>query len=137
MMSLPRRIWAWGPSIVWMVVIFSLSSRSSLPLLLPGLPDWIVRKLGHVVEYAILAVLLWRALRLVGCPKRPAAAAFSIAVLYAVSDELHQTFVPGRHGTPLDVMIDAGGAIVGLTAAQLWLDMSRAPEVHTDRRPDT
>jgi VanZ family protein len=136
-MTFSRRIWAWGPGIIWMAVIFSLSSRSSLPLLLPGLPNWILRKVGHVVEYAILATLLWRALHLVGHPKRPAVAAFLIAVLYAVSDELHQTFVPGRHGTPLDVMIDTGGAMLGLAAVQLWLDISRAPEVHIDRRPDT
>jgi VanZ family protein len=115
-----ERVRAWAPGIVWMTLIFYLSSRSSLPLLLPAVPTWILRKLGHVVEYAILAALMWRALHPTDRPRQLAISAFMITVLYAVSDELHQMFVPGRHGTPLDVMIDAGGAIIGLAAVRLW-----------------
>ena len=80
----------------------------------------IVRKGAHMTEYAVLAVLA-----LLNCvawdvPKRYApklAVAFSFAVLYAVTDELHQRFVPGRAGLFTDVLIDSAGAIVGLAVA--------------------
>lgn len=77
----------------------------------------ILRKLAHVGEYAVLALLLVRALRLHGLsPKRVVLAAACVSVLYAVSDEVHQTFVPGRNGVWRDVGIDA----VGIAGAALW-----------------
>jgi VanZ family protein len=60
-----------------------------------------------MTEYAILAVLLVRALG-------SYAWAFGLAVTYAASDEVHQLFVRGRHGSPIDVGIDAVGALIGL-----------------------
>ena len=68
-----------------------------------GTWDTILRKLAHVAEYAILGVLLARA-------TPPPLVAVALAGLYAVTDELHQTFVEGRHGSPLDVGIDTLGA---------------------------
>jgi VanZ family protein len=105
---------AWAPVVGWAAVIFALSS-------LPGdgsdLSTWelLLRKLAHVTEYAILAGLLCRALRRVV----PAAA---LAALYAVTDEVHQTFVDGRLGTPRDVAIDLVGILVGVLA---WKRLSR------------
>ncbi len=100
---------AWLPVVVWAAVIFAFSSVPSLSTEL-GTADTILRKLAHLTEYAILGALLCRAVR------RPAVAV-AIATLYAVTDEVHQTFVGGRHGAPLDVGIDALGAIVGVL---LW-----------------
>lgn len=60
-----------------------------------------------MTEYAILAVLLVRA-------TGSYAWAFALAVAYAASDEVHQLFVRGRHGSPLDVAIDAVGALIGI-----------------------
>jgi VanZ family protein len=91
-------------------------------LLLPGAsPETLaalhaaLRKLAHVTEYAILAVLVCRALeeprRL---PRTVAAAAFALCAAYAALDELHQTFVPSRTGSPLDVALDVGGAALGI-----------------------
>ena len=65
-----------------------------------------LRKIAHAAEYAVLGALLLRALGRPGL-------AFALGVLYAVSDELHQTFVPGRAGSPLDVAIDAAGVARG------------------------
>ncbi|MBS1251108.1 MAG: hypothetical protein MAG451_00138 [Anaerolineales bacterium] len=111
---------AWGPVAVWMGVIFWLSSRSTLPKL-PGLvPDQLAKKGGHVVEYAILAGLLWRALRHTTQTRYPAISAFGLTVLYATSDEWHQTFVPGRNGQLLDVLIDSGGTMLSLTILEWW-----------------
>jgi VanZ family protein len=100
--------------LVWCAVIFGLSA---IPSLGTGLGTWdlLLRKLAHMTEYAVLAVLLARALSAGGrAHDRAAPFALGLAVLYAATDEIHQTFVRGRHGRPLDVAIDAVGALIGL-----------------------
>ena len=99
----------------------------------------VVRKTAHVTEYAVLAMLLFRALRKPRSrrgdeadtsqrahvappglfPCRAAALAFGITVLYAITDEFHQTFVPSRQGHVQDVLIDSCGAAAGLLV--LWI----------------
>ena len=95
--------------LVWAGVIFAFSS---IPSLSSGLGTWdyVLRKCAHMTEYAILAVLLVRA---TGSYRW----AFLLAVAYAGTDEFHQTFVRGRHGSPIDVGIDAAGALIGIA---LW-----------------
>jgi VanZ family protein len=99
----------WLPVVVWAAVIFALSA---VPDLGTGLGGWdlVLRKLAHATEYAILGALLVRA-------SGRAGVAFGLGVLYAVSDEVHQSFVTGRHGAPLDVAVDALGVAVGIA---LW-----------------
>jgi VanZ family protein len=97
----------WLPVLVWAGVIFAFSS---IPSLNSGLGGWdfVLRKGAHMTEYAILAVLLVRA-------TGSYAWAFAFTVAYAASDEVHQLFVRGRHGSPIDVAIDAVGAVIGLS----------------------
>lgn len=81
----------------------------------------VARKVVHVVTYAVLAGLLWRALvgRSPGrWEARPAWLALGLTVAYAISDEFHQRFVPPRVGSPWDVVIDTVGAAVML--AGIW-----------------
>jgi VanZ family protein len=92
--------------VLWAAVIFTFSAIPSLGTGL-GTWDFVLRKLAHMTEYAVLAALLARAAR-----NEPRA--FVLAVAYAVTDELHQSFVRGREGRPLDVAIDAAGALAGL-----------------------
>jgi VanZ family protein len=96
----------WLPVLVWAAVIFTFSS---IPDLGTGLGGWdlVLRKLAHAAEYAILGALLVRA---TGSRRL----AFTVAVVYAASDELHQTFVEGRVGAVHDVAIDAAGAAIGI-----------------------
>ncbi len=105
-MARRRTLSVWLPVVVWAAVIFALSS---IPSLNSGLGTWdvVLRKLAHMTEYAILAALLLRALG-------REAAALVLAAAYAVSDEVHQHFVAGRHASPLDVAIDAVGVAVGI-----------------------
>jgi VanZ family protein len=105
-MALSRRISAWAPVVLWAAVIFTLSS---IPSLNTGLGVWdaILRKGAHMTEYAILALLLLRAIG-------RDAPAFLLGLAYAASDELHQHFVRGRHASPIDVAIDAIGLALGL-----------------------
>ncbi|MEJ7715025.1 MAG: VanZ family protein [Thermoleophilaceae bacterium] len=115
-MTPARRLGLWLPPLVLMAVIFALSAQPSLNSGL-GVIDKVGRKFVHAGEYALLCALWWRALRTQVSARAALIGAFAMAVAYSATDELHQHFVTGRHGTPVDVLIDAVGA--GLTV--LWL----------------
>jgi VanZ family protein len=100
------RLSLWAPVVAWAAVIFAFSSVPSLDTGL-GIWDLVLRKLAHLVEYAILGALLMRALA-----REPLALAVGSA--YAVTDEIHQVFVAGRSGTPLDWLIDTVGVFAGV-----------------------
>ena len=105
-MSKPLRLLAlWGPPVALMALIFAFSSMTS-DVEDRAWWDVALRKGIHFGEYALLCALLVRALR------GRVWMAWTLTVLYAVSDEIHQTFVDGRQGTPRDVAIDAAGALV-------------------------
>lgn len=133
----------WLPVLVWMWVIFSASgdqrsmqhsSRIVGPIvhwLFPHLSDeavhgivMVVRKCAHVTEYAVLALLLWRALRKPTEQANPpwqwskAGLVLALLAIYAASDEIHQAFVPTRQGSVWDVLLDMGGAALALVC--LW-----------------
>jgi len=148
----------WVPVIAWMIVIFAgstdvLSAEHTSRFLMPFL-RWldphmsfatiasinvVLRKLGHVTEYAILAALLWRALRAtlratrLRSPRRPSARqastlwigaiALIASALFAISDEFHQSFVGTRTASAQDVLIDLTGALIAV--ATCWLFASR------------
>jgi VanZ family protein len=106
-----RRLDLWLPPVLLMALIFIFSAQPSLDSGL-GWVDSVGRKLVHFAEYALLCFLWWRPLR-TGMPAgRAALLAFLISSAYAASDELHQSFVEGRHGTPVDWAIDSAGAAV-------------------------
>ena len=105
------------PPLALMALIFFLSAQPDLNSGL-GTLDLILRKGAHMAEFGLLWLLWWRALG----PRHPLAAA-AITLAYAVSDELHQHFVPGRNGAPLDVVIDAAG--VGLAGLAVLLYVRR------------
>jgi VanZ family protein len=106
--------------VLWAALIYLLSARPDVG---PGGPPpspwgFYLRKLAHLVEYAVLSGLLWRAL---GDRRSPAFRfgwAVAICVVYGVTDEIHQSFVPGRFGKVRDVVIDTVGA--GAAAFVLW-----------------
>ena len=127
----------WLPVLIWLGLIFvgstdALSAEQTSRFLVPFL-RWfdpqisgatiaaiqlMIRKLGHITEYAILAMLLWRGLRRGTRLQAKMSILFSLAwlaaAIFAVSDEFHQSFVPSRTASPVDVMIDICGAVVGL-----------------------
>ena len=134
----------WWPIVAWMSMIFLFSTdffsgantssflHPLLSSLFPALTgDQIetvhlfMRKLGHWSEYFILAVLIVRSLH-AQTPKqsryRRTASAIAIATLYAASDEWHQSFVPSRSASIIDVLIDCFGAICGA----FWFQLLRA-----------
>ena len=142
-MKLLRFVRYWMPAIVWMAIIFlgstdMLSAEHTSRFLAPFL-RWIdpqislaalnaiqlgVRKLGHLTEYAILAMLLWRALRAGIRWQMKMSILFLVAALasaiFAASDEFHQSFVPSRTASPTDVMIDICGTLIGLSICWMF-----------------
>lgn len=89
------------------------------------LAHYILRKSGHVLAYGLLGFLYFRAVRSArsGWTLRWAVIAVVLAVIVASLDEWHQSFVPGRTSTPLDVLIDGAGATlaqIGARAYALW-----------------
>lgn len=106
----------WAPPVVLMGVIFALSAEPDLSSGL-GTLDTVLRKLAHMAEYGLLVFLWWRALRRPLAERVAVALAVAISVVYAGTDEFHQSFVEGRHGTPVDVLIDS----VGVAAVALLL----------------
>jgi VanZ family protein len=101
----------WVPVLLWASLIFAFSSVPDLGTGLGGL-DIVLRKIAHAAEYAVLGALLARATARAGL-------SFVLGTLYAVSDEIHQSFVPGRVGSPLDVALDALGVAIGIALWQL------------------
>jgi VanZ family protein len=79
----------------------------------------LVKKGAHMAAYAVLTALWWRLLALRCSTRRALALAALLSVLYAVSDEVHQLYVPGRNGSPWDVGIDACGVLVAVVF--LWM----------------
>jgi VanZ family protein len=100
------------PPLALMAVIFALSAQ---PHLSTGLGTWdlILRKAAHMTEYGVLWWLWHRALRF-----RHARVAVAITLAYAATDEFHQHFVSGRHGTPVDVAIDAVGVVIAIVVSR-------------------
>ena len=110
----------WLPVIIWAGLIFCLSSIPSLKTNLKY--DFILRKIAHIVEYFIFTFLLYRAFKgsfnmsifqLFIYP-------FTLSFLYAVSDEFHQSFVPGRSASIRDVLIDTIGILGFYIAVKIF-----------------
>lgn len=134
----------WLPVLIWMAVIFSASADSHsyqhsssivMPLLrwlFPHMPEserevihHILRKCCHLTEYAILGLLVFRALhhsknRLPAWSWPRVGGALLIIFLYASSDEFHQRFVPTRTSRFSDVLIDTAGGCIGLFIAWIY-----------------
>ena len=123
--SRDRQALRWVSVVAWMGLIFTLSAQSTLPDLTRGRPD-LQDIVGHFTVYAILALLGRWALR--GSGVRHATLwALALTVLYGVSDEYHQSFVPGRYPDPFDLATDAVGAAVALGLAHITLNSHPRP----------
>ena len=111
-------LWLWLPVVVYMAAIFVASSSSN-----PPVPSDVTDVSLHTVAYFGLTMLLIRALARgawSGVTLTTLAAAWAIAVLYGVTDEWHQSFVPNRQAELRDVGSDAIGAFVAATVVGAW-----------------
>jgi VanZ family protein len=147
----------WLPPFIWLAVIFVgstevMSAEQTSRFLVPFL-RWLdpqisfatiaaihfaVRKLGHLTEYAIFAALLWRALRCGTCLQAKMSILFLLAwlaaAIFAVTDEFHQSFVPSRTASPIDIMIDICGAMIGLIICMMFAAQGRSRPLNQETR---
>jgi VanZ family protein len=105
----------WIAALGWAGVIFYFSSLQHASLSDAPMWDWVTRKMAHLFVFAVLAFLMGSAASAFRLP-RPALIGFLIAAVYGALDELHQGFVVGRSPLVTDVLIDAIGALIGVTA---------------------
>jgi VanZ family protein len=109
----------WLPAALIMAVIFGFSSTPATRLPNFGTLDFVVKKGGHMFGYALLALAYWYGLRF---ERSRWWLALLLALLFACSDEFHQSFVPGRHPSWVDVLgYDGGGALIALSLGLWWL----------------
>ena len=112
-----KRTKNWLLVFIWAGFIFFLSNQPGLKSGLPGQWDFLLRKIAHFSEYAILTWFLIRALKKEQISsKQILILAVSLSILYAISDEYHQSFISEREGAWRDIMIDSLG-----TLAAAWL----------------
>ncbi len=111
-----KKLGRWLLVLLWMGLIFYLSAQPDLPHYPEGVVDLVIKKVGHMAQYGILAALAWWA-----WPRGAKAGlehvflcAFVLSGFYAISDEVHQSLVPGRNGRLLDVGFDLLGAALAL-----------------------
>jgi len=147
----------WLPLFIWLGVIFVgstevMSAEQTSRFLVPFL-RWLdpqisfatiaaihfaLRKLGHLTEYAIFAALLWRALRCGTCLQAKMSILFLLAwlaaAIFAVTDEFHQSFVPSRTASPIDIMIDICGAMIGLIICMMFATQGRSRPLNQKTR---
>jgi VanZ family protein len=139
------RLWRYGPLLLWMGFIFyastgqlsaSNTSRVIRPLLIWLFPHiseesltfvhFIIRKLAHLAEYAVLGLLAARAFTTSSHQSlrhRWFLFAFLLVTFNALSDELHQRFVPARTGSIYDSLIDIAGGLMALAVLALWRNL--------------
>ena len=147
----------WLPLVIWLGVIFVgstdlLSAQHTSRFIVPFLrwlnPDisWaaintihtVIRKLGHISEYAILALVMWRALCSVPTLRTKTPILFGVVLLacavFAVTDEFHQSFVASRTSSDHDVLLDSAGALFGALIGAAF--SQRAKTVKTNARSE-
>lgn len=123
-------LWRWGPALAFMAAIFVASGIPNLGPLPANTSD----KVAHFVAYGLLGALLARAFAgtvWAGYTRHTVRQAWVIATLYAVTDELHQAFVPGRTPSVGDWVADAMGAALGAVVAlgvAIWARGGRTKE---------
>jgi len=113
----------WFPVVVWAAIIFYLSSQPDLKIS-EGLADLILRKIAHTAEFGVLTFLIFRAVKnTFNASVRSSLVLSAVSViLYAVSDEIHQMYVPTRHGALSDVLIDGIGIVIAMLLIKQKVD---------------
>ncbi len=109
--------------LLYCALIFFLSSRPTLPMppsVIPFMDKWI-----HATAYAVMGWLAWHAWRHRLRAELVAPAAVLFCSLYGISDEWHQSFVPGRDADPLDWLADTVGGAIGTSLARQWHALPR------------
>ncbi len=125
--NLKKIINFWAPPLIWGALIFSVSSTSVPQVSTSYTVDFTLHKLAHIIEYAILGILVYRALKEENISRKEAVIyAIIIAAFYGFTDEFHQSFTPHRTTRLRDVIIDTIGATAGILI--VWKLLPKMPK---------
>lgn len=113
-----RYIERWAPALVIMILVYSFSDMPSQSVPRFEGIDTLIKKGAHFIGYALLNLAYLRGLGVK--VNRSGLFALALSLLYALSDEYHQSFVPGRNSRMMDVGIDMMGAIFSLYSYRHW-----------------
>lgn len=126
-LTLKTFLWYYVPALVWFLFIWLMSSQEGSGW--NGAVSWdyyLERKSAHIFEYAVLAFLVWRVIRLWVSNTKEVLFWTLVWVLWGgVVDEVHQSFIFGREGRIVDVGIDLVGGYIGIFIAQLFLERKK------------
>ena len=126
-LGLSKYIFFWLPVVIWALIIFRFSANPTIQASHINWKDFVIKKTAHIIEYAILSLLLYRGFVNSSMEKRRAGFwAIYLAIFYAISDEVHQNFTPGREPTLRDVFFDTIGAILAILF--IWKYLPKAPK---------
>ena len=113
----------WLPPLLMMLVIFWFSAQPASEMPTFEWAERVVKKGGHMIGYGLLALAYWRAF---GLKEEKRWLAWLLAVLYAVTDEFHQSFVPGRNSSMWDIVVfDNLGALIVLWLMHYFIRVRR------------
>ena len=132
-----KKILPWVTVVGWMGLIFFLSHQTAVESaevstgLWAKIFEWFgkavdhntLRKMAHAFEYFMLCILIFNALWQTASKNKIKVSAISLSscLVYAISDEIHQIFIPGRAGRVFDVCVDTTGAVLGLIVCLVFL----------------
>lgn len=109
-----RVLWYFVPPILWMFFIFFLSSKTKVSATQVYVYDFMIFKSLHIIEYAVLFFLIFRAVHSLRLKPKIYESLFSIgiSIVYATTDEIHQLFISTRQGSIRDILIDSLGMLI-------------------------
>ncbi len=120
-MKVLKLLWSWLPPVLLMGIIFYLSSRQNISVSESTTVDFAFFKSLHIIEYGMLTFLFFRAYALTftrWTGRKIVIFSAVSALVYALSDEIHQTFVPTRTGQLRDIFID----LIGISVVVMYTD---------------
>ena len=110
-----KKIASWSLVFLWSALIFYLSSIPDLKIVQISFLDFVLRKIAHITEYAFLCVSYILALK--NTTKLTYTKVYLLSmifsIIYAITDEIHQRFVPGRSCNFFDLLFDTTGVVIG------------------------
>lgn len=136
--SIIRLINAYLPPLVWASFIFFLSAQSQLPGMPNAWMDLIFKQSAHTFVYAVLHFLVWRGVHQTTSSPAGSKSIFLpilITFLYALSDEFHQSFTPGRQPSLIDIGFDSMGIALSIILAHYLTH--RQKRIHSDTLSNT
>jgi VanZ family protein len=117
----------WLPVAAWMTVIFLFSSMQTKPVSHVYLTEFLIKKTAHVVEYFTLCSLYFRAFMGSGVDRKKAVIiSLGLSIIYAITDEFHQSFTPGREPRVRDMLIDSSAGVLAALFLTKYLPVAPA-----------